>query len=250
MEHLFVVGLLVVVPIVETRLDRRLQHLTSSVRRMMWYRLNIVVLCALAAAALILAYPVNIIVLAHRESVAMWLGTHRALALCATALVVAYTALTLTQGFRAAFDQAFRLKAAKAMRSMRFVLPVTVRERQWWILVSLAAGACEEILYRGFVTHYLSGSLSATISIGTVGAWLTASVFFGLAHAYQGTSGIIRTGFGGLLLGASAILTGGLAVPIALHFLFDLQTLWIYRPLGDEPETAAQLINGCDPSTL
>lgn len=248
--HLFVVSLLVVVPIVEVRYDRRLKQFTSSERRTAWYRLNIIVLCVLAATALTLAYPVNIFGLANRGSVATWLGAHRAFSLGATALAVAYTGLALAQGFKAAINKTFRLRIAKAMRSLRFMLPVTKRERQWWILVSLSAGVCEEILYRGFVTQYFSGSLGATISLGTVGAWLAASLFFGLAHAYQGLTGILRSGLGGLLLGAISILSGGLLIPIVLHFVFDLQTLWMYRPIADDPDTAEQLINGCEPSML
>ena len=238
-EHLFLVSLLVLVPIVEVRYDRRLKQFTSSEGRTAWYRLNIIVLCVLAVAALALAYPMNIFVLANHESVATWLSTHTAVFLGATALAVVYAALTLMQGFKAAINQPFRLRIVKAMRSMRFMLPVTRRERQWWILVSLAAGVCEEILYRGFVTQYFSGSLGTVISLGTVGAWLTASLFFGLAHSYQGATGIVRSGFGGLLLGGIAMLSGGLLIPIVLHFLFDLQVLWMYRPMADEPDTAA-----------
>lgn len=248
-EHLFVVSL-VVVPIVEVRYDRRLKQYTSSERRMAWYRLNIIVLCILAVVALALAYPVNIFVQANRGSVATWLGAHKVASLGATAFAVAFTALTLAQGFKAAIDRTFRLRIAKAMRSVRFMLPVTGRERQWWILVSLSAGVCEEILYRGFATQYFSGSLGTTISLGTVGAWLTASLFFGFAHAYQGVAGIVRSGLAGLLLGAIAILSGGLLISIVLHFLFDVQLLWMYRPMADDPDAAAQLINGCDPSML
>ena len=249
-QHLFVALVLVVVPIVEVRYDRRLKQFTSSERRTTWYRLNIIVLCVLAVAALVLAYPLNIFVLADRQSVALWLGAHPAIFLGASGLAVAYTSIALGQGFQVAMNQALRMRVAKGMRSMRFMLPVTGRERQWWILVSLAAGVCEEILYRGFVTQYFSGSLGATISLGTVGAWLTASLFFGFAHAYQGVTGIVRSGLAGLLLGAIAILSGGLLIPIVLHFLFDLQLLWTYRPMADEPDAAAQLIEGCEPSML
>ena len=248
--HLFVVSLLVIVPILELYFDRRLKRFTSSKHRIAWYGLNIVVLCLLALAAVAAAHPLSIFVLAHQSAIAFSFSGHRLASLAAIALVGAYTMLTLGQGFRAAFDRSFRLRIAKAMRSMRFMLPVSERERRWWILVSLAAGFCEEILYRGFITQYFSGSLGATISIGTVGAWLLASVCFGLAHAYQGLSGVVRSGLGGLLLGAIAILSGGLWVPILLHFVFDLQTLWIYRPVVDEPDTAAQLIKGCDPCRL
>lgn len=249
-QHLFAALLLVLVPIVEARYDRRLKQFTSSERRTTWYQINIITLCVLAVSAVALANPVDIFVLADRQSVALWLGAHPAVLLGTTGLAVAYTSVTLWQGLKAATNRALRLRVAKAMQSLRFALPVTARERHWWILVSLSAGVCEEILYRGFVTHYFSGSLSATISLGTMGAWLTSSLFFGLAHAYQGVAGIVRTTLGGLILGSIAILSGGLLLPIALHFLFDLQMLWMYRPMADEPDTAAQLIKGCEPSML
>ena len=249
-QHLFAACLLVLVPIVEARYDRRLKQFTSSQHRTTWYQINIITLCVFAVAAIALAYPVDIFVLAHHQSVALWFAAHPAIFLGATALAVAYTSIALGQGLKVATNQALRMRISKATHSLRFFLPVTARERRWWILVSLSAGVCEEILYRGFVTHYFSGSLSATIPLGTVGAWLASSLFFGLAHAYQGVAGIVRSTLGGLILGSIAILSGGLLLPIVLHFLLDLQMLWMYRPMADEPDTAAQLIKGCEPSML
>jgi membrane protease YdiL (CAAX protease family) len=249
-QHIFAASLLVVVPIVEARYDRQLKQFTSSERRTAWYQINIITLCVLAVSAVALAYPVDIFVLADRQSVALWLGAHPAALIGASGLAVAYSSLTLGQGLMAAMNQALRLRIAKAMQSLRFALPVTGRERHWWILASLSAGVCEEILYRGFVTHYFSGSLNATLAFGTVGALLVSSLFFGFAHAYQGVNGIVRTTLGGLMLGSIAILSGGLLLPILLHILFDLQMLWMYRPMADEPDTAAQLIKGCEPSML
>jgi len=249
-QHLFAVLLLVLVPAIEARCDRRLKQFTSSERRTAWFQTNIVVLCILAVSAVALAYPLNIFVIANHPTVASWLSAHPAVFFGASALALAYTSIALGQGIRAATNQGLRIRAAKGMRSLRFMLPVTARERHWWILVSLAAGVCEEMLYRGFVIHYFSGSFSAAISLGTVGAWLAASLFFGLAHAYQGIAGIVRTTLAGLILGSIAVLSGGLLLPIVLHFLFDVQMLWIYRPTTDEPETAARLIEGCDASAL
>jgi hypothetical protein len=249
-QHLFAILLLVLVPIVEARYDRRLKQFTSAQRRTTWFQVNIVVLCVLAVSAVAVAYPLNIFLLADHQLVRSWLSAHPALFFGSIALAAAYTGITLGQGLKAATNQALRARIAKGVQSLRFALPVTARERRWWILVSLSAGVCEEILYRGFVTHYFAGSLSATISLGTVGAWLAASLFFGLAHAYQGTAGVIRSTLGGLVLGSIAILSGGLLLPIVLHFLFDVQMLWIYRPMTDEPDTAARLIQGCEPSAL
>jgi membrane protease YdiL (CAAX protease family) len=246
-QHLFAIALLVAVPILEARYDRRLKQFTNSDRRTAWYRINIVVLCALALVAVVLAYPVDLSLPAGRESVASWRSAHPTLFLGAAALAAAYACLTLGQGLKAAMSQGVRLKIAKALQPLRFALPVTMRERRWWILVSLAAGVCEEILYRGFVPHYFSGSLAAAMPFGSVAAWLMAALFFGFAHAYQGVAGIVRTTLAGSILGAIALLSGGLLLPIVLHFAFDLQMVWMYRPMLDEPEIAARLIEGCEP---
>jgi membrane protease YdiL (CAAX protease family) len=75
--------------------------------------------------------------------------------------------------------------------------------------ISLAAGVCEETLFRG--------------AIQTEWGLIPASVLFGVAHL--GGSGTI--GFGvwaaviGSLLGALAIVTGGLLAPIIAHAVYD-----------------------------
>jgi len=247
-QHLFAALFLVLVPAAMARYELQLKLFTSSERRMAWYRSTAVTLWLLAIAAVLLAYPVDVLVLADRVSVASWFGAHPAVFLVVLVLSTAYVWLALWQGLKIGLNPALRARIAKAMRAARFAFPVTPNERRWWILVSLSAGVCEETLYRGFAMHYFSGSLSAAIPLGTVGAWLASSAFFGFAHAYQGTAGIIRSTVGGLVLGAITLLSGGLLLPIALHFLFDLQILWMYRPMVDEPDAAARLIEGCEPS--
>lgn len=247
MQHVFAALMLVLVPAVAARYEHQLKLFTSSERRTAWYRSTVVTLWVLGAAAVLLAYPVDLLVLADRVSVASWFGAHPAVFVVALVLTTAYVCVVLWQGLKIGLNPALRARIASAMRPVRFALPVTPRERHWWILVSLSAGVCEEVLYRGFAMHYFSGSLSAAIPLGTVGAWLVSSAFFGFAHAYQGTGGIIRSTVCGLILGLITLLTGGLLLPIALHFVFDLQMLWMYRPMVDDPDTAAQLVAGCGP---
>src|SRR3954470_21241757 len=112
-QHLVVVVLLVLVPIIETRYDRRLKQFTSSKRRTTWFQVNIVVLCVLAASAVALAYPLNIFVLADQPSVALWLSAHPLVFCGAIALAVAYTSLALGQGIQAAMNQPMRFRVAK-----------------------------------------------------------------------------------------------------------------------------------------
>lgn len=247
-QQLLATTILFIVPTVGTYFDQRLKRYTSTRKRIGWYRANIAFGSLLALAAVVFARPVDLFVSPHHLDVASWLGAHTAVFLGAIALTAAYVFLVVGQGLRTAVDPALRARIGKAMRSLQFALPVSTPERRWWILVSISAGICEEILYRGFLTHYFSGTLVAGFHFGTVGAWLVCALAFGLAHAYQGAAGIVRTTVAGLVLGLIAILCGSLLACIVLHSLADLQVLWMYRPLDDDPASAVRLMQGCDPS--
>jgi len=242
--------LVLLAPLVSIGPTHRLKRHTSAEARIAWYQRAIWKLWVLAAGAIVLAYPTDLYVLPRGDSVASWLAVHSHVFLIAAAVVTAYSLVVLGQGLRAAVDGAWRAKLVKAMQTLRFALPVSVRERRYWIILSLSAGLCEELLYRGFLMHYLTGSLAGGAALGIVGAWLTSSVFFGLAHAYQGIAGITRATVSGLLLGLATLLTGQLTLAILLHALFDLQVLWGYRPTRDDPETASKLVQGCAPGEL
>lgn len=96
------------------------------------------------------------------------------------------------------------------------ILPHTREERNCFFLLAVTAGVWEEILYRGFLTWYLSGLF---------GLWLTvllSSALFGLAHLYQGWKGVLRTGAAGVVLSGLYLLTGSLWAPMLLHALVNI----------------------------
>ncbi len=115
----------------------------------------------------------------------------------------------------------------KAFLRLSFILPRTGEERAWWIFVSLTAGICEEILYRGFLIHYF---LAAPFHAGLLLAVIISSVIFGAAHLYQGVAGVISTTILGLIFSSIFLMTGSLLVPMVLHALIDLRILLILRP--------------------
>jgi membrane protease YdiL (CAAX protease family) len=87
-----------------------------------------------------------------------------------------------------------------------------------WIL----GGFCEEIIYRGYVLKRL-----AVIFGDTNKAWLLAaiiaSVLFGIAHSYQGLTGIIATGLIALLFGVVFIFNkNNLFVLVLTHGLYNM----------------------------
>ncbi len=83
------------------------------------------------------------------------------------------------------------------------------------------AGFGEEAIWRGFVMGRV-----ARLFGGARGAWIVAlvatSVVFGLLHAYQGVTGMVLTGFAGLVLGVLYLGTGrNLWLPVLTHALAD-----------------------------
>ena len=115
-----------------------------------------------------------------------------------------------------------------------YLLPIGQQQRRWWAVLSLTAGICEELIFRGFVLTVLRIDLHQ----GMILALLASSLAFGWAHLYQGISGILKAGMMGLLLAIAAFATGGLLLPIVLHSLIDLQVLAIYRPPLESTLTA------------
>lgn len=92
------------------------------------------------------------------------------------------------------------------------------------IYVALAwtlAAFGEEMVYRGYLTNRVADLFNRTRSAWII-SLLAVHVGFGLAHAYQGITGIIDEGLSGLLLGLIYLRTGrNLSVPIIAHGLCD-----------------------------
>jgi membrane protease YdiL (CAAX protease family) len=113
-----------------------------------------------------------------------------------------------------------------ALKRLDFFLPVSREERLWFAVISVTAGVCEEVLYRGFLIRYFSdGPWHLALALALV----ISSVAFGFAHGYQGLSGIISTGVGGAMFSVIFFITGSLWLPMALHAFVDLNVLLLLR---------------------
>ena len=83
--------------------------------------------------------------------------------------------------------------------------------------LAVTAGVCEEFLYRGFAM--------AALHRAGMASWLVvivSAVLFGLAHAYQGKSGIAGTMVMGLVFGTSRLLWGSLVPVMMWHTAVDV----------------------------
>jgi len=72
------------------------------------------------------------------------------------------------------------------------LLPQSLIEIVLWVMVSVTAGFCEEVFYRGYLQRqFLALSGSVTVAI------LGQAIFFGISHSYQGVKSVgVITAYG------------------------------------------------------
>lgn len=97
------------------------------------------------------------------------------------------------------------------------ILPQSTVELLPYLALAITAGLCEEFLYRGF-------AMAVLVRVGLHG-WavvLVSSVLFGLAHSYQGRSGVVMTLIIGTILGTSRMAYDCLVPAIFWHSAVDV----------------------------
>lgn len=97
------------------------------------------------------------------------------------------------------------------------LLPHKPIEAAPYAALAVTAGVCEELVYRGFVMAAL-----ARAGLPVWAVLVVSSVLFGLAHAYQGRSGILGTTLMGLVFGMARMATTSLIPPMIWHAAVDL----------------------------
>lgn len=124
----------------------------------------------------------------------------------------------------AAIYLAGRLLRIREPPLLEAILPLTLREKLWFIPLSVSAGICEEVIFRGFAVSALTAATGNT--------WLAAIItsgLFGMLHAYQGSIGVARTAALGFVLSLPVLLTGSLIPGILAHTLIDIAGGWFGR---------------------
>jgi len=146
--------------------------------------------------------------------------------------LAAATALALTWHvlFRAAVnDEEGREHLIEQLRSVEPLLPSTRHELRLFTVLSLTAGFCEELLFRGYLIWYLA------LYVGVPAAGVLSGILFGLGHLYQGPPQAAKIILLGLLFAALYLVSGSLWIPIVLHAALDAaQGRVAYRLLFSE----------------
>jgi membrane protease YdiL (CAAX protease family) len=109
------------------------------------------------------------------------------------------------------------------------ILPRTRADHRWFMVLSLTAGVCEELLYRGFLIWVLRASM------GLPAAAVLGVILFGAGHAYQGTSGLIKATAAGAVMTLIVLGTGWLIPAMIVHAVLDASGGTVgYALLGED----------------
>jgi membrane protease YdiL (CAAX protease family) len=108
------------------------------------------------------------------------------------------------------------------------MVPRSRGENHLFALVAVAAGICEELLFRGFLLVLLASW------VGLPAGAALSIVLFGLCHAYQGAAGIVRTSAFAAIATALALGSGSLIPVMIVHAAVDLSVGDLaFRLLGE-----------------
>jgi hypothetical protein len=103
-----------------------------------------------------------------------------------------------------------------AEHSISYLLPQTWNEMLMWIALSITAGVCEEVIYRGYLQRQIM-ALTHSVPAGIV----LSAVAFGAAHAYQGLQRASVIAASALLFGLLAQKRGTVRPGMIAHSLQD-----------------------------
>jgi len=149
-----------------------------------------------------------------------------------TGLLIGVCAALLAGGILGGLLAAFRRKgepgAGPKVGDIEPLFPRNRDERRWTALLAANAGPSEELFFR------LMLPLLATLATGNaLLAFAASALVFGAVHFYQGWAGIVGTTLGGALFTGLYLATGSIWVPVLLHSLMNLNTLWLRPWLGE-----------------
>lgn len=114
------------------------------------------------------------------------------------------------------FPEKRLIKAKRKLKEVLFILPKNLQEHKWSIIISITAGVCEEILFRGLFFELLNQYMPAVYAI------LVVNILFGLGHAGTKLKNMLSTSGLGILWSIIYYYTGSLWVPILMHILVDI----------------------------
>lgn len=112
-------------------------------------------------------------------------------------------------------------------KSIGSLLPRSSVEIVLWIVVSISAGICEEIVFRGYFQKQF-----AAYTRSIVGGVLLQGLVFGFGHSYQGMKQMLIITALGVLYGSFAAWRRSLRPNMIAHASTDIWSGWLSRVLS------------------
>lgn len=176
----------------------------------------------------------------YHRSAAQWRltlpgGWRLTLGILFVALAIGLVAVQLRSVIRLSPDK--RVAVRPKLANVEFLLPHTGDEYRWFLFLSVTAGICEELLYRGYLAWFFA------TWVGDVWAMALVVAIFGIGHAYQGRKGATRATLAGAVMAAIVLATGSLIPAMIIHAMIDASGgtvgYWLFR---STPQTTRELI--------
>ncbi|HEY3217357.1 MAG TPA: type II CAAX endopeptidase family protein [Candidatus Eisenbacteria bacterium] len=143
-------------------------------------------------------------------------------------------AAVLVQRRKALGDPEALASVRHRLQHVERLLPRSAGELKWFYRLSITAGACEELLYRGYLIWYLGHWL------GPFGGAAVAALVFGFGHLYQGPRGILTTALAGAALTGIYLASGSLYLGMLAHALGDMHSGQLARVAFGSPPPAPE----------
>jgi len=115
----------------------------------------------------------------------------------------------------------------RSMEASSIMLPTSPQERKWYAASAITAGICEELLYRGFLMHYLPSTFP---NLDWLLVAILSGIIYGLSRAYQGFKGMAQTALTGFSFAIVFYLGGSLLPAMIIHALAELRPLFVWQP--------------------
>ncbi len=115
-------------------------------------------------------------------------------------------------------------------KEVRYLLPTTPAHYSWSVALSVVAGVCEEIIFRGFLCWRLQEYMPL------IAAVVLTNLVFGLCHYGTGFKNLFQAFLLGIFWSFLYYVTHSLWLPILMHITIDFYAAQqSYKLFGEKP---------------
>jgi CAAX protease family protein len=115
-----------------------------------------------------------------------------------------------------------RMLGPDSAKSIGTLLPRTALEIGLWIAISISAGVCEEIVFRGYFQKQFTAYTNSVVA-----AVVLQGIVFGAGHSYQGVKQVVVISVLGMLYGWLAAWRRNLRINMMSHAWSDIWSGWL-----------------------